>query len=348
MKPEFVNFLSCPSCDSNLSSDVFDITADQHICDGVVWCTNCLAWYSIENELLDMLTGSMVYREERQRFWTNHRKHLESLGLVPDTASLSTAVNEELQLAQQAHFDWYAANDQQDYFTYEKQPFWLAADRLAFDIWRKEIQPGQWLLDVGCAEGRSTFKLMDLDINIAGFDVSRRLVRQAIDRYRKQHYQAQASFFCADATKIPLASGVMNYVLIYGVLHHVPSPFETCCQVVRILKPGGVYFGSENNTTIFRGIFDLIQRFNPIWHEEAGPEALISAAFFRKVFNDQPIHLDIRTSVYLPPHLINLMGEKKGYCILSATDKIAANLPYIKEQGGLIIVRAKKVSPDDH
>lgn len=340
--PEFLNFLRCPSCGCNLSSDVFDVTADQHIRDGVTWCINCRAWYPIENELLDLLTGSLAYREERQRFWSNHRSHLESLGLAPDAASPPAAVNEELQLTQQAHFDWYATNDQQDYRAYEEQPFWLAADRLAFDIWRKEIQPGQWLLDVGCAEGRSTFKLIDLDLNIAGFDVSRRLVRQAIDRYRKQHYPAHASFFCADATKIPMANEVMDYVLIYGVLHHVPSPAETCREVVRILKSGGVYFGSENNKTVFRGIFDLVQRLIPIWHEEAGPEALMSEAFFKVVFKDQPVHFDIRTSVYLPPHLINWMGEKAGYRILSATDKVASSLPLIKEQGGLIIIRAEK------
>jgi ubiquinone/menaquinone biosynthesis C-methylase UbiE len=220
----------------------------------------------------------------------------------------------------------------------------LAADRLAFDRWRKEIQPGHWLLDVGCAEGRSTFKLIDLDLNIAGFDVSRRLVRQAIDRYRRQHYPVNANFFCADATKIPLANEVMNYVLIYGVLHHVPNPSETCREVVRILKPGGVYFGSENNTTIFRGIFDLIQRLIPIWHEEAGPEALLSKGFFRNVFKDQPIHFDSRTSVFLPPHLVNWMGKAAGYRILSATDKAAACLPYIKAQGGLIVIRAEKTT----
>jgi len=46
-----------------------------------------------------------------------------------------------------------------------------AADAIAFDEWKPTIRPGSWLLDVGCGNGRSTFKLGDVDVNILAFDV---------------------------------------------------------------------------------------------------------------------------------------------------------------------------------
>ena len=45
-----------------------------------------------------------------------------------------------------------------------------------------------------------------------------------------------------------------DYVLIYGVLHHLPDAGFACREVARTLKPGGIYFGLENNETIFRKI----------------------------------------------------------------------------------------------
>jgi len=61
------------------------------------------------------------------------------------------------------------------------------ADTIAFDNWRKDIRPSTRLLDIGCAQGRSTYKLMDLNVQIVAFDISKRLIRQAIERYRQSH-----------------------------------------------------------------------------------------------------------------------------------------------------------------
>jgi ubiquinone/menaquinone biosynthesis C-methylase UbiE len=197
--------------------------------------------------------------------------------------------NYELQLKQQSHFDWYANNSKQSYWDYEHTSFWLAADQIAFQSWRNEIQERKWLLDVGCAQGRSTFKVMDLDIHILGLDISKKLVRQAIDRYRKGNYKAKASFIAADASSLPLIDESMDYILVYGVLHHLPYPDKMCNDITRVLKPGGIYFGSENNASSFRRIFDLLQKLKPIWSEEAGPEALISKNKLLEWFNGKSI-----------------------------------------------------------
>jgi SAM-dependent methyltransferase len=319
---------------------MFTEYSPQEINDGVLWCGECKNWYPIQNGLLDLLTGALVYVEDRKKFWDTYSVQLEKIGL-----SSNLTVDEskkDLQSIQQTHFDWYASNELQTYNDYEKQPFWLAADRLAFEPWRKEIIPGSWLLDVGCAEGRSTFKLMDMDINVIGFDVSKALVRQAINRYRAGSFKAKATFCVADASNFPFKNSTFNYVLIYGVLHHLPDPIFACREVARVLKLNGKYIGSENNKSAFRIFFDLLQKLNPLWHEEAGPEALISHSLISEAFRGTGVKVETQTSIFLPPHLINLFSQKMADQLLSITDKIGGAIPFIRKNGGLIIINGLK------
>jgi hypothetical protein len=51
------------------------------------------------------------------------------------------------------------------------------------------------------------------------------------------------------------------------------------------LKSDGIYFGSENNASVFRNLFDILQKISPIWSEEAGPEALISRKYLLNSFS---------------------------------------------------------------
>ena len=117
---------------------------------------------------------------------------------------------------------------------------------------------------------------------------------------------------------------------------------STCQEVVRILKPGGIYFGSENNHTIFRSIFDFLQRIYPIWFEKAGPEALISAKRLKELFDGEKVTVSTKTAVFIPPHIINIIGDKAGYYLLAITDKIGQTIPLINQKGGLITIIVQK------
>lgn len=341
MRYEVIPLLKCPACNFlELKHLTFSEKASQEIEDGVLWCANCMNWYPIQDGLLDLLTGSLTYFEDRNNFWAAYSTRLEKVGL--SSSFIKDENKKDLQSIQQSHFDWYASNELQTYSNYEQQPFWLAADRLVFEPWRKDIKPGGWLLDVGCAEGRSTFKLMDLDINIIGFDISKSLVRQAINRYRSGSYKAKATFCVADASYFPFRDSSFTYVLIYGVLHHLPDPTFACKEAARVLNLNGKYFGSENNRSVFRIFFDLLQKINPLWHEEAGPEALISHKLISEAFMGTGVEVTSYTSVFLPPHLINLLSQKKADQLLSLTDKIGKAIPLLRNNGGLIVLNGIK------
>ena len=350
MRVEVFPRLRCPVCRvGGLAWREFLREGDE-LLEGVAWCEECRAWFPVEDGFLDLLTGSLAYLEERDAFWNRRQAELTALGLAhapADRGKAGPAEGASAQaLQQQKHFDWYAANDTQRYSDYEVTPFWRAADRIAFEPWKAELRasarPDEWLLDVGCAQGRSTFHMMDLDVNVVGFDVSRKCIREAARRYREGSFKARASFLVADGSAFPFRDAAVDTVLVYGVLHHLADPGATCREIGRVLKPTGVYFGQENNDSGFRALFDLAQKLWPIWHEEAGPEAIISADRLRSWLEPSGFRFSSRTSVFLPPHVVNWTTEDRGFRVLDVLDRAMAHVPWLRANGGLVIFEARR------
>ena len=153
---------------------------------------------------------------------------------------------------------------------------------------------------------------------------------------------SSTTFFVADASWLPFKEASFDRVCSYGVLHHLPDPGIVCGQVERILKNSGLFLLSENNKTIFRGIFDWLMRFKPLWRELAGQEPLISQNMLRDWFSRSSLRLQCRTRVFLPPHLFNRFSVRTAKKILILTDQVADHIPFIRRQGGLIVAEARK------
>jgi len=334
MRKSVLQMLCCPVCRNTLHSHAYEMESDDDIREGVTWCTSCHNFYPIERNLLELLPPNLAYSEDKMRFWHSHRQDLKERGLSINE-SVSQNASFEMQKKQQEHFDWYSKNENQDYNAYERLPFWKSVDTLTFADWHKSVQPGKVMLDIGCAQGRSTFKFTDFPINIVGFDISKPAIRQAIEKYKAGKYNAKATFFCGDASNLPFQPETFDYVVTYGVLHHLPDPANTCRQIANILKTNGIFFGSENNKTIFRPIFDFLMKIKPQWYEEAGAEPLISAKQLREWFADT-LQIETTTNVFVPPHLINLVGSRIGFKFLELTDWLGKKVPVVRSNGGLI------------
>ena len=339
MKQEVIDLLVCPACAAgSLRAHAFQRNESWGITDGVLCCPGCGEWYPIEDGVLELLKGPLAYGLDRERFWRAHEAELQQLSLKP-WVRRGDESDVKGELEQQAHFDWYADNPAQTYSAYELTPFWQAEDALIFDEWRRVIRPGARLLDLGCAQGRSSFKLLDLDLEIVGIDVSKRLIREAVKRYRSQSAVARGTFFVADGQRLPFTPSSFDCVLIYGVLHHLSDPAAACAEAARVLKPGGLYLGSENNDTFLRWAFELLQRLMPLWHEEAGTHPLIGRRQLEKWLGEWMSELSMRTSVFLPPHLFGRLSVESSRRLLRITDKCSNRLPVLKNQGGLIVAR---------
>ena len=147
----------------------------------------------------------------------------------------------------------------------------------------------------------------------------------------------------ADGRRPPLGSESFDNVLTYGSLHHLPQPGAVCREIQRVLVRGGVHFGSENNRSVFRGLFDALMKVAPLWHEEAGEQPLISASMLRTWTEGLPVEITERTSVYLPPHLCNWMGESISRGLLHLTDGFGAAVRPLNRHGGLLVFEIQKI-----
>jgi SAM-dependent methyltransferase len=330
----------CPGCRFGpLRRETFRADERGEPLDGVVHCPQCRRWYPLEDRLLELLVEPLGYAEDRERFRTTYDEQIRAAGLDPGGTPDTTVDRSDEILHQQEHFDWYADNTVQTYAAYEQLPFWQALDAITFERWRRQIRPGTRLLDVGCAQGRSTFKLVDQAIDVVAFDISKRLVRQAIDRAGPDD---NVTFLVADATSLPFVDASFDYVLTYGVLHHVPEPSHLCQEIGRLLRPGGTFFASENNRSALRAGFELLQRLRPLWHEEAGEFAQISRQQMTDWLEGAGLSVSIRTSVFLPPHALNRVKQETGERVLEWTDRVGNAVPGLRGNGGLVVAEGVK------
>ena len=63
------------------------------------------------------------------------------------------------------------------------------------------------------------------------------------------------------------------------------------------------------------------------------------------LFQGTNVKIETRTSVYLPPHLMNLTTKTAAYRWLRFFDKLAQATPFLKDNGGRLRIRRQKQKP---
>ena len=345
MHSEVISLLRCPEClHSPLSLHEIELEGDGLVREGAVACDGCGRWFPIEDFMLDLLPDALAGTEPRRKFWERHRERLTELGLSEPPGAPAAAADGafEIQSSQKRYFDDLASRDDEfHYGHFMGTPFWRAQDARMFDRWLPKLASGGLVLDAGCGDGRTTFRLRGSK-RVLAFDLSPNQVRAAIDRARDEGLLGRFTFFVADAHSFPLADGSFDCVVMDGVLHHLPDPAQALKETGRVLREGGRYFGKENNETPLRPIFDLLQRLRPLWHEEAGPEQVISAERLERWAADAGLTVEVEPEVYLPPHAFGRFAEERARRILDFTDRVCRRIPGVRRWGGLLVIEGHK------
>jgi SAM-dependent methyltransferase len=105
------------------------------------------------------------------------------------------------------------------------------------------LSPDARLLDAGCGSGRELRRMARLvpDGEVVGVDLAAGMVKAA-HRAARAHGLDHCAFFQADVGNLP-AEFTGAFDLVYSSLahHHYPDPPAATAEVLRCLRPGGLY-----------------------------------------------------------------------------------------------------------
>ena len=337
--------LACPTCkDTNaaITCHLFNQGNDGHVKDGVLVCESCRAWYPIEDELLEFVPPALIDQNTAIPFSKRFAAQFAAAGInAAKGLQASTTTTYAEQIKQREHFDDYAEGVFPDY---TKLRFLQAAVRRYIDLWKGKLpDSGAWILDIGCGTGLSTFPFAQKH-TLIGFDISKSVIRRDIEEAKRRGCNARMTFFVGDGSFLAFKNASFDYAHTFGSLHHLPNPAVAVREIQRILVPGGIHFAVENNKSMFRGIFDWMMKIKPLWIEEAGAEPMISRAMVDEWCEGLPVEITSETSIFLPPHLVNLLPQRLANRSIVWSDWVFSSLPGLRRHGGYIVFTVRTAS----
>ena len=158
------------------------------------------------------------------------------------------------------------------------------------------------MLELGPGPGVTTECLHDLGADLTCVEIHTGYATSIARRMPNDRVQVLAG----DASVMPLADASFDTVVCFTMLHHLPSKIlqdRVLAEVLRVLRPGGVFIGTDGLADrIFRLIhlFDEMEPVNP----ETFPQRLRAAGF-------EAVHIgmrqrDFRFKAYKPATSIGL------------------------------------------
>lgn len=117
---------------------------------------------------------------------------------------------------------------------------------------------GKDVVEIGCGSGYGAWLISSLrPRSYVGFDVMPEQIAIA-----ERRGLPGCRFFVADAARITaLADACADFVVIFGILHHVEAWPQAVAECRRLLRPGGVLLVEEPDAGLLRG-WDRVFRWN--------------------------------------------------------------------------------------
>jgi SAM-dependent methyltransferase/glycosyltransferase involved in cell wall biosynthesis len=99
---------------------------------------------------------------------------------------------------------------------------------------------GRVVLDAGCGAGRYAEIAAAHGGRVVAVDISRAIFRTAelLQNQMREHLAIKGNL-----EKLPLESASVDVVYSIGVLHHTPNPHAAVAEIMRVLRPGGLFAG---------------------------------------------------------------------------------------------------------
>lgn len=335
MRKRILEYLRCPACSAPAwNCEAFEMTQDE-VLTGRIICRSCGSWYPIVDAIAVVSTNLLLIKDGKDQLrsdWGHtYRFAADPLGDVIPPSNIA-----KLQQVQIEHYNKEARRYDREV---SDSVFWRAVSALTVEQWGKEsLFRNGITLEIGCGTGASTVQLAKQGCRVVAMDISLEAVKLARAKIQRLGSGEYVDFLVSEAESLPFSDGVFQSSIFTGVLHHVTSPEAVLKEISRTLCPAGVVCGYENNASAFRFLFDFLMKFKQLWHEEAGVHPMMLAKTFRKWGRQAGLDVTARSSVFLPPHFLNLFCLSIAKWLLAATDRFFGWIPWLKNQGGLLII----------
>ena len=144
---------------------------------------------------------------------------------------------------------------------------------------RVGIQPGETVLELGPGPGAFTVdaaRRLGPDGKLIAVDIQSEMIEQ-VNRRVKQAGVTNVETHVASAYELPLEDGSVDRVFMVTVLPEIPDPARGLQEVMRVLKPGGLFSTTEEfldpdyprRVTTIRWAesagFEPVERFGNMW-----------------------------------------------------------------------------------
>ena len=327
MKEFTAKLIICPECKGKVTLKI--LSQSEEIEEAIFTCNKCSSWYPVSNGIANMLPEHLSDKKTRKEFKEKWKLNLE------------IKENQKLEADKQKQIDFYNEDVEHYDENLESTPFWQANDWNCIKTWLPKTEKGQLMIDMGCGTGRASFPFAKKGVNVIGYDISVGMVTRAKAKAKKLGLEKNMDFLVGDGDNPPFKKRSFDFCIVFGVLHHVPEPRTVLKSIRNMLKDDGLYFGHENNKSKVRFLFDLSMKIFKLWNEEAGNHPLISEDEIKKWGLEADLIIKPKTSVFLPPHLYNLVGHKGAKKLISYSDAFFQMIPFYKHQGGALIIEGK-------
>jgi 2-polyprenyl-3-methyl-5-hydroxy-6-metoxy-1,4-benzoquinol methylase len=111
------------------------------------------------------------------------------------------------------------------------------------------VSPGARGVDIGCGQGWYACEMAARGYRMDALDQAADQIAHA--RQYADERRCGVTFQAADAERLPFADKAFDFAYSINVIHHVVDPVKrerVLQEIVRVLKPGGVFFLHEINT----------------------------------------------------------------------------------------------------